>query len=267
MNEIGFLQNPEFAIDTKARGALDVANRMVIDSDSARIDAGNFIKLCKALQAEVKRDREDERVAARATVDAILAARKRHLDPLETAELITKTKVLAYDEGEAKKRREEQARLVAEAQHEAEEAAIRQAEELDAAGDYEGADALLDTPVEAPPPVVLPDTTPKLDGQHIVTRWKCRLVDKAILIQGAHEDPYYGDLLEFDETRANEMVKGIRDSLAYKTKEGRISVNHGKINAINELPAGTVLTKEMIGEEIPGVKIYLEKSMASTAWK
>lgn len=267
MYELGLLSNPEYAIDTKSKGALDVANRMKIESDSDRIDAGNFIKLCKTLQTEVRKDREDELIAARHTVNAVLAGRNLHLNPLLKAELIAKTKVLAYDESEARKRTKEQTRLAADAQHEAEEAAIRQAEELDAAGMYEEAEALLDTPIEPPPPVVLPDMTPKVSGQHVTVRWKCRLVSKDDLIREASNDIALCRLLEFDETAANQLVKNIRDKLAYQYNGSRISVDKSKVDAINDLPAGTVLTKDMIGESIPGVEIYLEKSLASTAWK
>lgn len=266
METISSLINPEFTIETKSKGALDLANRFKIDSDQTRLAAGEFLKIVKTLQAEVKKDREAERVAAKAVVDAVTAGRKRHLEPLEKAETVIKVKVLAYNEEQDRLRREEQQRLIDEAQREAEEAALQQAEELEAQGEHEAAAAVLDTPMDITP-VIVEDTKPKVEGQHTTVAWKCRLVDIDVLVDAVAEGYESTELLAFNQVACNARVAKIKEHLSRAQSAGRLVKDVAKIEEINKLPNGTVLTEEMIGDGIDGVEIYLEKSLASTAWK
>lgn len=268
-------------IASRSVDALALARSFVINDDRSRIEAARFLKILKALQSEVKKDREDERVAAKATLDAIMVGRNKHLKPLQDAETIVKQKQIADEDEQIRKRRKAQeeenlrqqaaqAELDRKAQAEAEALAEQQAllaAELEDVGDTDQAQAVLAAPIEtpapqeAPPPDIIPDLRPKVEGQHTTVRWKCRLKKLEDVPRG---------LLQFDEVAANRWVARIKDDLTRVTSDngGRPSMDATKVQEIAELPNGTVLTKEILGvETIPGVEIYTEKSRASTAWK
>jgi len=242
-------------IETRAEVILNAARSIVIQNDDQFHQAANTLSAIKALAAEVKRDREDERVAAKATLDAIVASRNRHLQPLLEAEKIIKAKQIAWEDQQAARRREEQARLEAEAQAEAERLAEEQAilaAQLEEAGDSEQAKAVIEAPPEPPAPIILPDTKPKVTGQHTVTHWKCRLKDINLVDRS---------LLTFDQKAANIEVQRVKLTLSKRTGE-RATVDKSEIDAINDLPNGTALPDKY--QTIPGVEIYLEKTRAAS---
>lgn len=249
-------------IQSRATQALDAAKAIVITDDKSRLAVGEFLKMLKAFQAEVKRDREPERLAAKATVDAIKAARDRHLLPLQEAEKIVKQKQIADEDEQARLRRAEQARLdelARQAQQEAEEQIMAMVAELEDIGDTEQATVLREAPVEAAPAVVIPNIQPKITGQHTNVYWRCRLKDLNEVPRG---------LLQFDQVAANKWVAGIKAELSsavfdYNHRQHRDA--QGIVQQIAELPNLTVLTKEILGvDTIPGCEIYIEKGRAST---
>jgi uncharacterized protein (DUF2384 family) len=262
MKELAKLTNTELTVSIRSELALSEAKELVINDDQSRLAAGTFLKVLKALQVEVKADREAEYKAAKATVDAITTSRNKHLSPLMAAEKIIKAKQIADEDAQAAKRKaeqEEQERLAQEeAERLAEEAAMLAAE-LEEIGDAEQAAEVLAAPIEAPAPVVIPNTAPKIDGQHTVVNWKCRLVDFAATPIGLHQ---------FDQVAANKWVAGIKAELSKTVIDsGRQTQNNEIIKRIAELPNGTVLTKEILGVDvIPGCEIYIEKSRAAS-WK
>ena len=272
---IASLADKNLVTSSRSSDALDAAKRLVINYDRSRLAAGQFLKLVKGLQAEVKRDREDERLSAKATLDAIVAGRNKHLVPLQQAESIVKAKQLADEDEQNRKRREKQAELNRQreeeraelnrkAQEEAEEMAALHAAEIEEAGDVEQAAAIREAPIELAPitlpdPIVIPDLKPKIDGQHTVTHWKCRLVNLDAVPRG---------LLQFDQVAANRWVAGIKDEIANgDTSYGRGITDKSKIAEIAEMPNGTVLTAEILGVDvIPGIEIFTEKTRASRSY-
>jgi hypothetical protein len=262
--ELDHLTNGTLTISTRASAAVDAAKQIQINDDPSRLAAGQFLKILKTLQAEVRRDREDERVSAKATLDAIVAGRNKHLLPLQEAEKIVKAKQIADDDEQNRKRGEEQARideLQRQEQEAAEEAAMLAAAEIEEAGDVEQAQVIREAPVEVAPPMVVPDMKRKIEGQHTIVLWKCRLVNLDLVPRG---------LMQFDQVAANRWVAGIKDKLSHPSVimlgSERASADLRKIDEIAELPNGTVLTKDILGQDIPGIEIFIEKTRASRAY-
>lgn len=254
------LTDNNLTISTRAQEAAKWAQSFEITDDKSALAAGQFLKLVKTLQNEVKKDREDERLKAKATLDAIVEGRNKHLKPLQEAEAIIKRKQIEYEEEKDRQRREEQARIDERRRREleeAEEAAMLQAAELEEVGAVELAQAVRDTPIEAPAPIVIPDSKPKIEGNYTIVRWKCREVNHELVSR---------DLLTFNQVAANQAVQTIKNELAQCSDADRITFNKTILQKIAELPNGSVLTANLIGVEIPGVEIYIEKSKASTAW-
>ncbi len=251
------LETNAVTIAARSADALALANKLAITDDGSAMKAGAFLKMLKALQAEVKRDREDERISAKATLDAIVAGRNKHLLPLQQAETIVKTKQIAYEDAQIAKRKADQAELARQAREEMEAAeaqAMLEASALEEVGATEQAQAVREAPIEPIAPIILPQIKLDVQGQHTTVRWKVRLVDKEKIDR---------DLLAFDQVAANQAVQTIKNEYARDEAGGRPSRDNLKLAAINELPNLTVLTKEMIGVEVPGCEIYIEKSRAS----
>jgi hypothetical protein len=113
--------------------------------------------------------------------------RAKYLDPLAGAQKSVKGLMSAYDAEQERIRLAEQRRLEEEARKKAEEQALLDAiaaeEEAKANGATaeqakEESAAILETPVYVPP-VVLPKSTPKLQGGPVYrTIWKFRIIDR-----------------------------------------------------------------------------------------
>ncbi len=227
---------------------------MVVKDDETRLSAGDMLKMVMACKKEVKSDREDERVAAQLLQDAIRAGRNRHLLPLEQAESLIKKKVIAYLDAEEKRRKEEEDRINAKIQAEEEEKRIAEAEELEELGGHEEAEAVLNAP-QVTPPVFIPKTTPKVEGQHTTLHFKSRIpgpgYDLMPLVKAVAEGKAPLQYLSFNVVAANQEVKRIKDQVV------------GKVSK--------VLTPEEIESVIraatySGVEVYTETTLASRSY-
>jgi hypothetical protein len=100
----------------------------------------------------------------------------------DTKEEETRLKKLgvAYVQEQDRKRKEEEARLQEIARKEAEEAQLKAAEEAEAAGNTEEAEAILSEETIAPP-VILADDTPKESGVSMRSNWKFRIDDESLI--------------------------------------------------------------------------------------
>ena len=245
-------------IAPRTNDLLTKAQSLAIINDVSRITAGDLLKMIKALQKEVKADREPERIAAQQALDAIRNGRNRHLNPLEQAEKLLKQKVLVYEENEEKKRQEEEDRINAKIHEEDEENRIKEAEDLRELGGEEEAQAVMDAPIVTPP-VFIPKSTPKVEGQHTTLHFKCRIPSETeygpyslmALAKAVGEGKAPLNYISFNVVAANQEVKRIKDQVV------------GKVSK--------VLTPEEIEKVIqaatyPGVEVYTEKSLASRSW-
>lgn len=230
MSELTVLTDDTLTVETKASTALGIAQALRVEDDVSRLRAGDFLKVVKTLQKEVKADREEERLVATRLLDVIRAGRNKHLVPLEQAETLVKQKVLAYEEAAEQKRQEEQARINAALKAEEEERILAQAVSLEEMGATEEAAAVLAQEAEVVP-VILPKTAPKVDGQHTLTLWKCRVIN------------------------LENLVKAVA--------EGRVSIASLQANQV-WLNAEVKRLKEEF--KMDGVESYTEKSLASRSW-
>lgn len=170
-------------------------NTMYLRVDSAGADAATNIKNLTALfdriiperyahwkratELRAKKLAPFEEVKAKAS--RLTGAYKQEAEKLRLAE---ESRLQAIENERARKEQEEQEKLArAEAKRIADEQAIADAVELEAAGDTKGADAVLNNPapvpVYVPPvfamPVILQKTTPKVAGRSDVAPWTFRV--------------------------------------------------------------------------------------------
>lgn len=124
-----------------------------------------------------------------------LAQMKKFMSPLEMAEAEVKRKVLAFQQEQERLRREEERRQAEALRQEAERKAIEEAAQLEAQGEKELAEIVLQEAAAAPAPVaVVPSFVPKATGISARDVWKWRVKGdelqalKALVIAAAKDD-------------------------------------------------------------------------------
>jgi len=230
MTQLEVLTDESLTITTKASTALGIAQALKIENDADRIRVGEFVKVVKALQKEVKADREDERIAGQKLLDAIRAGRNKHLVPLEQAEALAKQKALAYDEKKEKERRAEEERINAELLEAEQNRILAEAQTLEDGGAPEAAEEVRAQEPEVVP-VIVPNLAPKVEGQHTLTLWKCRVLNLETLVKAVAEGRASIAYLQVNQVYANSEVKRLKEQFA-----------------------------------VDGIESYTEKSLASKSW-
>lgn len=211
------------------------ADRCKIDTDALFHTAGSFLLTIKNVRREIDATFDGPIAAAFAAHKSIVAAKKKHTEPVDEAERIVKGKMADYrekQEAEARERQraaEAEARRVQEEQRKAAEAeAKRQAEEarkaevarLKAEGDKAAAKAaakapLVVAPVVLPPPapVVVPYVAPvQAAGISFREKWSATVTDFEAMVRAVADGKAPLALLLPNDSMLN------RHAAAYKDK-------------------------------------------------
>lgn len=163
-------------LDQESNAIVSAAKSLEIVTNDHLLSAGEFLKRIKRAKNVLDETFNDPIRKAHEAHKAMVAAKKQHETPLSDAERVVKRKMGDYTAEQERLRREEEARLREIERQKEEERRLVEAERLEAAGETESADAVLDAP-PAPVPVVVPKTTPKVDGVSYRTIWKHRIVE------------------------------------------------------------------------------------------
>ena len=159
------------------------AQSVTVASDEEYASAGEFTKSVKKMQKKVKEYWEPLRVSAKATYDDILARKKQMLDPLESAEKILKSKMIAYSREKEKKRKaqEEAMRKLAEQEMARK---LEEAAKAEAAGDSLGAEyAMAEAEVMEDVSISggIRSQAPKANGVSQSKTWKITSIDSSLV--------------------------------------------------------------------------------------
>lgn len=170
----------ELELRTTGSGLVDRANALAILDDMTYEIAGQLL-------VGVKGWRKAWAAYWKPTKQKIDAAKKDILDKerdgdirVAKAEEIIGGKINVYRAEQDRKKRELEAKLQAEARKQAEDEQMAEAEYLDALGEKEAAEKVLDRPVE-PVPVFLGRSTPKVTGLSFRPNWKFRVIDADLI--------------------------------------------------------------------------------------
>jgi colicin import membrane protein len=151
------------------------AKACAVTNDATAIAAGEMLTGIKTLRARIA-ETMDPIIRSAHNAHRVACDQKKTLDaPLLEAETTLKRAIGAWTEAEDRRRREEEARLREIARKAEEDARVAEAADLEAAGEGELAQQVLEMPAFAPSP-----TLPKPAAAAGVTtqlRWKAELVD------------------------------------------------------------------------------------------
>ncbi len=199
----------DLAIDTKkieARtgGAVAQAESLTVATDQQFEEGGGFLRGLKAIRKEIANTFDPISKKLHEAHKEVVAQKKRHSEPVEKAERIVKKKIGGYLAEKERRRREDEEKLREVARKQEEERRQEEALALEKAGKKEEAEAVIEEPVEAPP-IVIPDTTPKVEGISKPREdWKCRVKD-------ASKVP--AEYMKVDEVKLGQVVRATKGTL------------------------------------------------------
>lgn len=212
-------------LQKRALSVPEKARTIIITDNDTYQQAGNILLVIKDLKKQID-DVFDPIItkAHQAHKEAIMQKNKVS-QPLDDAERIIKPKIASYIEAEERKRRLEEERLQQEAKVKAEEEALARAVEAEKNGDKQEAAAILEEGFNVPT-VIVPKTTPKVEGISTRMIWKWRIRD---------ERQVKREFLMLDVTRIGAIVRSMG-------KEAAPLVGGIEIYAENVIAAGRRMT-------------------------
>lgn len=188
-------------ITERALTVPDQARAAVIQSNDDYVKAGAILVVIKDLRKQIdsffdpiiKKQYEAHKEA--------VAQKKRADAPLVEAEGIIKPRLAAWNAEQERLRKEEEERLQEIARKEEEERRLKEAILAEQFGDKEEAEAIINTPIQAPP-VVAPKTVPKVAGVSFTKQWKFRIKDPLKVPR---------EYLAVDEVKIGQVVRALKD--------------------------------------------------------
>lgn len=198
-----------------------LANRVasLVISDQASLEAASSLLTdVKRMRDEVKLDLGGPKEAAHKLWKSLGEVFKKHDDPLAQLEARVKGAIGDYHAAEERRARIAAAEAEAKARKEAEEQQLAEAAALEAAGNAEAAEQVLNE--EPPPPPPPPPAAPKAKGISVRENWKAQIADpKALISAAAGGDPVALSIVldkavvAAMESRASAVAKALKSEL------------------------------------------------------
>lgn len=187
--------------DTNQEGldAVSRAQAITITCRDAYVAADAFCAGLKDLEKKVDAAYDSHISDAFKSHRSLVAKKNSFAQPILDARRIIKSKLVAWQEIEEQQRREQEAIYQAEAKKRAEDEAMARAQEAQAAGQHEHAEAIINTPVEVPV-IVMPKDLPKTSTT-IQTRWDYRVHDLALVPR---------EFLMLDTVKVGQVVRAMK---------------------------------------------------------
>ena len=196
-------QVDEAKIENQTTAITRRAAELTIDSAAEYADAAQFLKDCRAVVKEIDATFATLIKDAHTLHRNLIGKRDYHREPLQLAEREIKQRMGRWSSEQERIRVErEQAERKRLAQ-EAEDRRLAEAETLEATGQAEAADALIEAPPPPPPPVVIRTSVPKTKGISVRKVWKYRIVDFKLI---PHE------YLTVDEKKIGAVVRALKEN-------------------------------------------------------
>lgn len=168
-------------VETKALSIVDQAKTVKVVDSETYTAAGMMWKTIKDMMKEIDDTFDGIIKKAHEAHKEAIAKKAKYYQPLDLASRQVKKLMSDYDLEQERIRKAEEDRLREIARKEEEDRRLAEAILAEQSGQKEEAEAILETPVQAPP-VVLAKTTPKLTGGPVYrTIWKFRIKNPALI--------------------------------------------------------------------------------------
>jgi hypothetical protein len=204
------VKTPE-ALESESRSIIEIAEGHLVTDDASAQGAADVLQMIRDMTDRIHATFDPIVEAAHKAHKQALAGMKKHLEPLQRVEMIVKGRVGQYHLEQDRIRREAEMKAAAEARRIQEEAALRQAEALAAAGEMEKADRVVEQAAAAPLPAVQIARPAAPTGVSIRKSWGYRIVDVGAIPR---------EYMMPDEVAIGKVVRALGD----KTKIAGIEV-------------------------------------------
>lgn len=185
-----------------------------ITTNEEYVRAGEILLAIKDLRKQIDEVHDPAIAAAHTAHKKAIEAKKKVSDPLDAAERHLKPLIATYLTEQERKRRAEELRLKEEARKQEEETRLAEAEAAERDGHHEIASAIIDLP-PTPPTVVLPPTTPKVQGISSREYWHAEVTDLRELCQAVVDGKVPMQAIQANETFLNNQARVMKDTLNY----------------------------------------------------
>ena len=193
-------------LEQKSLTILEQADHMTIVGTDTYKQAATLLLVIKDVLKELS-DTFDPIVAkTHAAWKETLAQRKRHEEPLLRAESVLKPRIAAYIEAEDQKAKAEQKKAQ-------EAATLQEAMDAEARGDQPAAEAALNG--QGVVAVNVASAAPKVAGIAPRENWSAEITDKLLLIKAVANGIAPLELLDVNQSVANQMARTLKNTLAY----------------------------------------------------
>ena len=159
------------------------ASKVTVDSVEAYDEANKFGRLLQAASKETEAFFKEVKLQIDAIKKPVLAAEKEHMNPLEEQKLRLGREITNWDIKVRREREEEERKAREEAEKQAREEQLQRAVELEAAGELQQAEAILDEPVYVPPVIIQAPTAPKVVGKVSRKTYRATVKDLKALVR------------------------------------------------------------------------------------
>lgn len=183
-------------IEPKSNEYLQAAEDFKISNTDGMEGGREFIRECKLFEAEIHSSCDPIVEGAHKTHKAAVAQRNAFLAPILKAKNLVSNEMSIYQREEKRKRDEETRKIQGRMRKEAEEKALAEAIKLEAEGEKEQAEIVIEKPVA--PPAIMHVPQEKIDGVSILKNWKFTIED---------ESQIPADFLKPDETKIGQFVR------------------------------------------------------------
>lgn len=201
------------AITAESTEILTAAQTFKIATTEQYEDAGARLMAIKALSKKIDETFDKHIATAFKAHRDLVAEKKTHQTPLQTAEALIKRALLSYQQAEEQKRREAEARAqeVARKEREKLEEQARKAAEK---GKVERAEALQVAAASVVAPTIA-STTPKIAGISTRTSFRAEVVDKLELVKAVAAGTVPLNALDANLPFLNNQARAMKETLAY----------------------------------------------------
>lgn len=205
------IETSEIAAASSA--TLTAAQNFKITTAQQYEEAGGQLKGIMALKKKIADTFDPHIKRAFEAHRSLVAEKKTHETPLQTAEALLKRAMLGYQLAEEQKRREAEARAQEEARKEREKLEARAAKAA-AAGKEEKAAALATAASAVVAPIVMP-TTPKVSGISTRTTYRAEVSNLMELVKAVAAGTVPLMALQANQTFLNNQARAMKETLAY----------------------------------------------------
>lgn len=204
LNELELQVRPSLApLEAEAK-AIEIVDQATYDA------ATDLAKRAVAARKSIKERFAPGRTAAHAAWKEWVALENQMLEMTTGAERITKAKIGAWINAQERKRAVEEARLAEAARKVEDEAKLLAATEAEAQGaEVKEVEAILDDPTP-PPAVVAPQTYQPARGISARETWRGQVVHLGTLIKFVAGNPQFTNLLKVDTAALNALARSQR---------------------------------------------------------